>query len=98
VVYYDDLLEFVRGLGEYDEDGGVFRVGGKIFLIVHGGEPLRVEVRTDGNLRKLLMERYESVMGSRGLGRGGVEVVCVGQLTGGEVLDLVRLSYDLSKG
>lgn len=72
----------------------IYSRGEKAFLVVHlGTDPLRVEVRTDGRLRKLLMEKYESVLDSRYFGRNGVEVICSGQLTEDEVYDLIRLSY-----
>ena len=55
-----------------------------------------IEVRTDSELKKLLVEKYESVMESRYFGRGGVEIVLAGQLSDDELIDLVRLSYNLS--
>jgi predicted DNA-binding protein (MmcQ/YjbR family) len=66
---------------------------GKVFLVVN---PNSVEVRTDKNLRRLLVEKYESVMESRYFGKGGVEVVLSGQISSEEIDDLVRLSYNLS--
>ena len=48
-------------------------------------------------LRKLLTEKYESVMDSRYFGHGGIEIVLAGkQLEDSELDDLVRLSYNLS--
>jgi len=56
-----------------------------------------IEVRTDGELKKLLTDKYESVMESRFFGRGGIEVVLAGeQLKTDELNDLVRLSYNLT--
>lgn len=66
----------------------------KVFLVVHKNT---IEVRTDEKLRQLLIEKYESVMESRHFGKGGIEIVLSAQLTEAEVLDLVRLSYDLSR-
>lgn len=91
-------VEKVSGIGEYDfnvQDGAkVYKVDGRAFLVVW---PNTVEVRCDGNLIKLLTEKYESVMRSRYFGRGGIEVVISGQLSGEEICDLVRLSYNLTK-
>ncbi|MBQ3274961.1 hypothetical protein IJH46_00870 [Candidatus Saccharibacteria bacterium] len=56
-----------------------------------------IEVRTDEKLRKLLIQKYESVMESRYFGRGGIEIVNSGQLKEDEIEDLVRLSYNLTK-
>lgn len=98
-----DLAE-VTGIGEYDaekfEDGQIFKRGKKVFLVTHlgsSGEIKTVEVRCDGNLARLLQEKYESVMESRYFGRGGVELVLSGQMDAAEVYDLVRLSYNLTK-
>ena len=99
----------VTGIGEYavetesiKKDGQpaktrtIFRRTdtGKAFL-VEGAVTL--ELRTDPELRKTLTDKYESVMESRYFGRGGIEIVTAGhQLTGSELCDLVRLSYNLS--
>ena len=97
-----DISE-VTGIGEFAsekfEDGLIYKVGEKVFLVTHinnGGEVRTLEVRCDGNLSKVLQEKYESVMESRYFGRGGVEIVLSGQISGGEIDDLVRLSYNLT--
>ena len=66
----------------------------KAFLVVRKNT---LEVRTDKKLRELLRERYESVMESRYFGKGGIEIVNSGQISGDEINDLIRLSYTLSK-
>lgn len=92
-----DLKE-VSGIGEWTEDKRgddvIHRVGGEAFLVVR---PKTVEVRCDMKLGKVLQEKYESVMESRYFGRGGIEVVPSGQLEEGELEDLVRLSYNLTR-
>lgn len=66
----------------------------KAFLIVNKNT---IEIRTDSELGKLLVNKYESVMESRYFGRGGIEIVVAGhQLSEPELYDLVRLSYNLS--
>ena len=55
-----------------------------------------IEVRTDSQLANTLKEKYESVMESRYFGRGGIEIVPAGQLSKDEIIDLVRLSYNLT--
>ncbi len=98
-------LEKISGVGEWTreerkgEDGEVRDViykvpEGKAFLVVR---PKTLEVRTERNLGKKLREDYETVMESRYFGRGGVEIVLTGQLDEGEIADLVRLSYNLTK-
>lgn len=89
-------VEKVGGIGEYAEKDGVFSVPkGKAFLVVHKNT---LEVRTDENLKRLLMEKYESVMESRYFGRNGIEIVLSGQLAVDEINDIVRLSYNLTRG
>ena len=92
----------VSGIGEYttrsEKMGEKTRVlylkDEKVFLVENKNT---IELRTDGELRKLLVEKYESVMESRYFGRGGVEIVMAGRQFGEEELnDLVRLSYNLS--
>ncbi|MBR0403569.1 MmcQ/YjbR family DNA-binding protein [Candidatus Saccharibacteria bacterium] len=91
-------IKKVTGIGEFDSEdtasGMTYIVpNGKVFCIVR---PNTIEVRTDENLKKLLMEKYESVMESRYFGRGGIEIVPSGQMSDDEIYDLVRLSYNLS--
>lgn len=91
----------VTGIGDYTEKTEtvdektrtLYFKDEKAFLVVNKNT---IEVRTDGELKKLLIEKYESVMESRYFGRGGVEIVLAGQLDDGELIDLVRLSYNLS--
>ncbi|MBQ9020091.1 MmcQ/YjbR family DNA-binding protein [Candidatus Saccharibacteria bacterium] len=91
-------IDKVTGIGEFDgEDtasGMSYLVpNGKVFCLVR---PNTIEVRTDANLKKVLMEKYETVMESRYFGRGGIEIVPSGQIGEEEIYDLVRLSYNLS--
>ena len=91
-----DLSE-VTGIGAYQEktekERTLYLKDDKVFLVVNKNT---LEVRTDGELRKLLTEKYESVMESRYFGRGGIEIVPAGQLNQDDLNDLVRLSYNLS--
>ena len=91
-----DIKE-VTGIGKYEEktekERMLYLKDDKVFLVVNKNT---IEVRTDGELSKLLKEKYESVMESRYFGRGGIEIVLAGQLTKSELEDLVRLSYNLS--
>ena len=88
----------VAGIGEYiekvEKERTLYLKGEKVFLVVNKNT---IEVRTDVELKKLLIEKYESVMESRYFGRGGVEIVIAGkQLNNDELCDLVRLSNNLS--
>ena len=90
-------LSKVTGIGEYatkpEKDRTLYLKGDKVFLVVNRHT---LELRTDGELKKVLTDRYESVMESRYFGRGGIEIVPAGQLSEDEISDLVRLSYNLT--
>ncbi len=90
-------LSQVTGMGDYQEktekERTLYFKGDKVFLVVNKNT---IEVRTDGELKKLLTEKYESVMESRYFGRGGIEIVLAGQFEMDDLNDLVRLSYNLS--
>ena len=89
----------ISGIGSFEErtqEGNkIYYVpgGGKAFLVVNSNT---IEVRTDDRLKKLLCEKFESVMESRYFGRVGIEIVMSGQLLEDELQDLVRLSYNLT--
>jgi len=100
----NDVLKYLDGLGKYEVETREFdeeklRVlsrGEKIFLVIHeGSDPLRLDVGVGKGLRKLLAEQYESVMNSRVMDdREWVEVICSGQLSDDEIIDLVRASWE----
>ena len=91
----------VSGIGEYTakteihdkKERTLYFKNEKVFLVVNKNT---IELRCDTELKKLLIEKYESVMESRYFGKGGVEIVLAGQLSGDDLDDLVRLSYNLS--
>ena len=87
----------VSGIGDYvektEKERSLFVVNEKTFLVINKNT---IEIRCDRELSKLLQEKYESVMGSRYFGRGGIEIVMSGQLEESEIEDLVRLSYNLT--
>lgn len=102
MVSEDDIVKFALGLPGADEreqaPWRIFSLDGKIFLCIEKGmNPVRLELRCDRKLSETLQERYESVMESRTLGRGGIEIICSGQLNADEVLDLVRHAYEETK-
>lgn len=101
MVSEDDLVKYALELDGASErrDGGlrIFERGEKIFLAIEEDtSPLRIETRCDRKLSETLQGRYESVMESRSLGRNGIEIICSGQLTDTEILDLVRHGYEIS--
>lgn len=101
MVSEDDIVKYALSLSDVSErrEGAmrIFSRGEKIFLVIEAEtSPLRIETRCDRRLSKTLQEQYESVMESRALGRNGIEIICSGQLTDEEVLDLIRHSFEIS--
>ena len=91
-----DLSE-IKNLGPYtvqsEPTRDLYLKAGRTFLVLHRNT---MEVRTDSRLAENLKNKYESVMESRYFGRGGIEIVLSGQLSQQELVDLVRLSYNLT--
>ena len=101
MVSEEAVLEYLKrfdDITEREEKGWkIFERGEKIFLCMEQGKtPLRLELRCDRKLGKTLQERYESVMESRALGRNGIEIICSGQLSEEEIIDLIRHAYEVS--
>jgi predicted DNA-binding protein (MmcQ/YjbR family) len=101
MVSEEAILEYLKrfdDITEREEKGWkIFERGEKIFLCLEQGKtPVRLELRCDRKLGQTLQERYESVMESRALGRNGIEIICSGQLSEDEIVDLIRHAYEVS--
>lgn len=88
----------------FGEGTSVYKVGdkesgeGKLFaLIADGSDPLRVSLKCDPLLAQNLREKYESVLPGYHLNKKHWNtIICTGQLSDDEILDLARLSYQLA--
>jgi predicted DNA-binding protein (MmcQ/YjbR family) len=94
----EDILSHLAHLGDFTTETkkslAIFKVNDKIFLIIHQGtNPLRIDLKCDRKLSKLLQSRYETVMQSHLLGLQGIELILTGQLPENEVHDLIIHSY-----
>ena len=67
------------------------------FLVVHKGtDPLRIDLRVNENLSKILKEKFESVMSSNVMSpKTWCEIICSGQITKEELLDLIRAGIEI---
>ncbi len=100
------LLSFPNTWLDYPfgEGTSVYKVGdkesgeGKLFaLIADGSDPLRVSLKCDPLLAQNLREKYESVLPGYHLNKKHWNtIICTGQLSDDEILDLARLSYQLA--
>ena len=96
----------------FGKEAAVYKVGGpssktssaagqgKMFaLIAEGSEPVRISLKCDPQLAKVLRERYESVMEGYHLNKKHWNTIILsGQLSWDEIQDLIRHSYNLVTG
>lgn len=104
---HDYLLTFPNAWLDFPfgEGTAVYKVGHKdipgqeekmFALIAEGTKPVRVSLKTDPELGRMLQEKYESVLPGYHLNKKHwVTVICTGQLADDEIKDLARLSYRL---
>lgn len=110
---HKELEEFLLSLPgawldyPFGESVAVYKIGHKdadekermFALIQEGSQPLRVSLKCDPQLARTLQERYESVLPGHHLNKKHwITVICTGQLSSDEVIDLARLSYQLVSG
>lgn len=81
----------------FDKETAVYKVGDKMFaLIAEKSDPLRVSLKCDPELTKILRQKYETVMPGYHLNkRHWNTILLTGQLSWDEVKDLIKHSYDL---
>ncbi len=81
----------------FGEGVAVYKVGGHMFaLIQEGSNPVRLSLKCDPKLAKLLREKYETVMEGYHLNKKHWNTLLLtGQLSVEEVQDLIRHSYEL---
>jgi len=81
----------------FGEGVAVYKVGDKMFaLISEGKDPVRLSLKCDPELSKLLREKYDEVMPGYHLNKKHWNtLVLTGQLTWEDVQGLIRHSYEL---
>lgn len=99
----DFLLQLPKVWLDYPfgEGMAVYKYGDKpdgkiVAIIAEASDPLRVSLKCDPLLAKHLRDKYESVLPGYHLNKKHWNtIICSGQLTSDEILDLVRHSYQL---
>ena len=102
----DFLLEFDGAWLDYPfgKDFAVYKIRSKnetskdkmFALIVENSNPVRISLKCDPQLSLNLQTKYESVLPGYHLNKKHwITIICSGQLTEGEIKDLIRLSYRL---
>lgn len=81
----------------FGEEVAVYKVGDKMFaLVAEKSDPVRISLKCDPELSRVLREKYESVMPGYHLNKKHWNTILLtGQLSWREVQDLIRHSYDL---
>ncbi len=81
----------------FGEGVAVYKVGDRMFaLISEGKTPVRLSLKCDPGLSKVLREKYEEVMPGYHLNKKHWNTIILsGQLSWEEVQGLIRHSYDL---
>jgi predicted DNA-binding protein (MmcQ/YjbR family) len=81
----------------FGKDVAVYKVEDKMFaLIAEGTDPIRLSLKCDPQLAKLLREKYETVMEGYHLNKKHWNTMLLtGQVPIDEVQDLIRHSYEL---
>lgn len=68
-----------------------------VALVYASSKPLKISLRSDRQLAKVLRERYEEVQPGLNLDQKTWNtIICSGQLANDEIIDLARLSYRLA--
>jgi len=95
----DYLLAMPNAILDYPfgEKVAVYKMGGHMFALIHEGSlPIRISLKCDPQLSKLLREKYESVMPGYHLNKKHWNTVLLsGQLPWEEIQGLIRHSYEL---
>lgn len=81
----------------FGEDVAVYKVGGKMFALISEGKlPVRLSLKCDPGLSKILREKYEEVMPGYHLNKKHWNTIILsGQMSWQEIQDLIRHSYAL---
>lgn len=84
----------------FGEGVAVYKVKEKMFALIQEGKtPVRISLKCDPELSKVLREKYETVLEGYHLNKKHWNtIILTGQLTLEEIQALIRHSYDLVAG
>jgi predicted DNA-binding protein (MmcQ/YjbR family) len=95
----DYILSMPNAVLEYPfgKEVAVYKVHDKMFaLIAEGSSPVRLSLKCDPELSKVLRDKYETVMPGYHLNKKHWNtIICSGQLDEEQIKDLIRHSYQL---
>lgn len=92
---YDD----VRLDDSSSDEWVVYSINGQIMAALSRDKtPVRLALRCDRNLAWQLKDKYESVVNPSRLSKNNfIQLLLVGQLSDGEVKDLIRLAFEMTR-
>lgn len=101
--FEDFLLQFPKMWLDYPfgEGTAVYKYGDKpdgkiVAIIAEDSKPLRVSLKCEPKLAEVLREKYETVLPGYHLNKKHWNtIICTGQLSDDELVDLARHSYEL---
>jgi predicted DNA-binding protein (MmcQ/YjbR family) len=81
----------------FGEEVAVYKVNDKMFALIQEGKtPVRISLKCDPELSKVLREKYEEVMEGYHLNKKHWNtIILTGQLSWDDIKALIRHSYDL---
>lgn len=84
----------------FGKEVAVYKVNDKMFaLIQEGKDPVRISLKCDPLLSKVLREKYETIMEGYHLNKKHWNtIILTGQLPWEDIQGFIRLSYDLVSG
>jgi predicted DNA-binding protein (MmcQ/YjbR family) len=95
----DYILSMPNAVLEYPfgKEVAVYKVHDKMFaLIAEGSSPVRLSLKCDPELSKVLRDKYETVMPGYHLNKKHWNtIICSGQLDEEQIKDLIRHSHQL---
>lgn len=106
---HKELEEFLLQLPKmwldypFGEGSAVYKYGDKpdgkiVAIIAEDSKPLRLSLKCEPKLAELLREKYETVLPGYHLNKKHWNtILCTGQVSDNELLDLARHSYELVK-
>ena len=86
----------------FDKGTAVYKFGDKpdgkiVAVVIESSKPLRISLKCDPTLAKMLREKYETVLPGQNLNKKHWNtILCTGQLDNDEIIDLARHSYELA--
>lgn len=82
----------------FDPNTAVYKNGKMFALLAEGSKPIRITLKSDPQLAKILRDKYETVLPGKNLNQKYWNTILLtGQIPNDEIIDLIRHSYEMTK-